>query len=159
MNGLLWVALVLAMAVYSSGTWCICKEGVSDAALQKTLDYACGAGADCTLIHPNGVCFNPNTVRAHCSYAVNSYFQKKGQAQGACDFSATATTTASDPSYTGCAYPASASSNSTSTTNSSTTPFIPTSGGLRHLDPAPTVLMLVLAGLCVSRVACSFLWG
>lgn len=77
--------------------WCACK-GLSDAALQKTLDYACGAGADCTPVHTNGPCFNPNTVRAHCNFAVNSYFQRKGQAAGSCDFSGTATVTATDPS-------------------------------------------------------------
>lgn len=77
--------------------WCACK-GLSDAVLQKTLDYACGAGADCNPIHQNGPCFNPNSVRAHCNFAVNSYFQKKGQAAGSCDFSGTATVTATDPS-------------------------------------------------------------
>lgn len=71
---------------------------MADVALQKTLDYACGAGADCIPIHQNGVCWNPNTVRAHCSYAANGYFQRKGQAQGACDFSGTATLTTTDPS-------------------------------------------------------------
>lgn len=71
---------------------------MSDAALQKTLDYACGAGADCNPIHQNGACYNPNTIRNHCNYAVNSYFQKKGQAQGSCDFSGTASGTSSDPS-------------------------------------------------------------
>lgn len=71
---------------------------MGDSALQKTLDYACGAGADCNPIKPNGQCYNPNTVRAHCNYAVNSYFQKRGQAAGACDFASTASVTTSDPS-------------------------------------------------------------
>jgi len=78
-------------------TWCVCKE-MSDSVLQQTLDYACGAGADCGPVHQNGACFQPNTVRAHCNYAVNSYFQRKGQAQGTCDFKGTATVSASDPS-------------------------------------------------------------
>ncbi|RZC08433.1 PLASMODESMATA CALLOSE-BINDING PROTEIN 3-like isoform X2 [Glycine soja] len=99
--------LLLAFTGSSSATWCVCKEG-SDAILQKTLDYACGAGADCNPLHQNGPCFQPNTVRAHCNYAVNSYFQRKGQAQGSCDFAGTATVTASDPSTGGCSYPASA---------------------------------------------------
>ncbi|XP_010537388.1 PREDICTED: PLASMODESMATA CALLOSE-BINDING PROTEIN 3 isoform X2 [Tarenaya hassleriana] len=103
--------LLLAMAGYSSGTWCVCREGLSDGMLQKTLDYACGAGADCGPIHQNGPCFNPNTVKAHCSYAVNSYFQKKSQSPGSCDFAGTATFSASDPSYSGCPFPASASDN------------------------------------------------
>lgn len=66
--------------------------------MQKALDYACGAGADCNPIHQNGPCFNPNTVLAHCNYAVNSYFQRKGQAAGTCDFAGAGNPTTSDPS-------------------------------------------------------------
>lgn len=116
------MVLILAMAGHSSANWCVCKDGLSDAVLQKTLDYACGAGADCGPIHQNGGCYNPNTVRAHCSYAVNSYFQKKGQAQGTCDFAGTASVATSDPSASGCVYPSSISSAGTSTTPSTTTP-------------------------------------
>lgn len=79
------------------GSWCVCKDG-SDTILQKSLDYACGAGADCNPIKQTGPCFQPNTVRAHCNFAVNSYFQKKGQAPMSCDFAGTATVTASNPS-------------------------------------------------------------
>lgn len=78
-------------------SYCICKDGLSDSVLQKNIDYACGAGADCSAISQGGSCFNPNTVKDHCNYAVNSYFQKKGQAAGTCDFSGTATPTASPP--------------------------------------------------------------
>lgn len=78
-------------------TYCICKDGLSDQALQKSLDYACGAGADCTAILQNGPCFQPNTVKDHCSYAVNNYFQRKGQVQGSCDFSGTAMPSQSPP--------------------------------------------------------------
>ncbi|CAL5374516.1 unnamed protein product [Camellia sinensis] len=109
MDGLLFAALILALAGHSSATWCVCKDGVGDATLQKTLDYACGAGADCNPIHQNAACYNPNTLKAHCNYAVNSFFQKKGQSQGSCDFAGTASVTTSDPSSTGCVYPASAS--------------------------------------------------
>ena len=84
--------------VLEGANWCVCRSDVSDSNLQKTLDYACGAGADCNPVHLIGVCYNPNTVRSHCSYAVNSYFQKKGQAQGTCDFASTATVVTSDPS-------------------------------------------------------------
>ncbi|KAL6995085.1 PLASMODESMATA CALLOSE-BINDING PROTEIN 2 [Sarracenia purpurea var. burkii] len=146
MADLLVLSLILAMVGHSSGTWCVCKDGLSDAALQKTLDYACGAGADCTSIHQNGGCYNPNTVRAHCSYAVNSFFQRKAQAQGTCDFAGTATLTASDPSSTGCAYPASASASSNnttlSTTPSSTTPSTttPLNGNSPYLTTPTGVL-------------------
>ncbi|XP_020258708.1 PLASMODESMATA CALLOSE-BINDING PROTEIN 2-like, partial [Asparagus officinalis] len=105
----------------SDGAWCVCRSDVSDVQLQKTLDYACGAGADCATIQQGGACFNPNTVRAHCSYAANSYFQRKGQSQQACDFSGTATLTNQDPSSgSGCAYPASSSAAGSSGSGSST---------------------------------------
>lgn len=81
--------------------WCVCKTG-SDAVLQKTLDYACGAGADCNPIKSTGACYNPNSVKAHCDYAVNSYFQKKGQAAGTCDFAGTAQAVTTDPSKPRC---------------------------------------------------------
>jgi X8 domain len=76
----------------------VCRSDQSTPALQKTIDYACGAGADCTPIIQNGVCYNPDTVVAHCSYAANSYFQRNGQAQTACNFSGTATISTTDPS-------------------------------------------------------------
>ncbi|XWS37276.1 hypothetical protein CRYUN_Cryun19dG0029500 [Craigia yunnanensis] len=116
MPALVLVVLILAMTGRSSATWCVCKDGVGDSNFQKTLDYACGVGADCNPIHSNGPCFNPNTVRAHCNYAVNSYFQRKGQAQGTCDFAGTAIVSTSDPSSTGCAYPSSVSAAGTTTT-------------------------------------------
>ncbi|RRT73405.1 hypothetical protein B296_00030840 [Ensete ventricosum] len=77
--------------------WCVCRSDMSTTALQKTLDYACGAGADCTPILQNGACYNPNTVLAHCSYAANSYYQGKGQTQDACNFAGTAMLTSTDP--------------------------------------------------------------
>ncbi|KAI3407539.1 X8 domain-containing protein [Psidium guajava] len=126
---LAFLMLLLAMAGCSSATYCICKDGVSDAALQKTLDYACGAGADCSPILQNGACYNPNTVKDHCNYAVNSYFQKKGEATGSCDFSGTAITSASVPNAaSGCVYPASASSTSTVPTTGATPTATPTAG-------------------------------
>ncbi|KAL9254446.1 PLASMODESMATA CALLOSE-BINDING PROTEIN 3-like protein [Drosera capensis] len=111
--------IILSRAYFGEDTddlraWCVCKEGLSDVVLQKTLDYTCGAGADCNPIKPKGACFNPDTVRAHCSYAVNSYFQKKGEIGGTCDFGGTAAVVGSDPSYLGCVYPNIASASTTS---------------------------------------------
>ncbi|XP_039026391.1 PLASMODESMATA CALLOSE-BINDING PROTEIN 3-like isoform X2 [Hibiscus syriacus] len=122
---LLLSVLFLAMTGHSSATWCVCKDGVGEANLQKALDYACGNGADCNPIHSNGPCFNPSTVKAHCSYAVNSYFQRKGQAQGSCDFAGTAAVSSTDPSSAGCSYPSSASA-STGTSTTPTTPVTTT---------------------------------
>nr|GLL47651.1 PLASMODESMATA CALLOSE-BINDING PROTEIN 3-like [Ipomoea trifida] len=93
----LFSVLFLALAGHSSAAYCVCKDGVSDAQLQKSIDYACGNGADCSAILQNGVCYNPNTVKDHCSYAVNSYYQKKASSGATCEFSGTATLTANLP--------------------------------------------------------------
>lgn len=86
------------LVVIVGASWCVCKTGLSDTVLQGTLDYACGNGADCNPTKPKQSCFNPDNVRSHCNYAVNSYFQKKGQSPGSCNFDGTATPTNSDPS-------------------------------------------------------------
>ncbi|KAL5198529.1 hypothetical protein ABZP36_002041 [Zizania latifolia] len=114
-------ALVAALVLLLSSTlvasdWCVCKSDQPQAALQKTIDYACGAGADCTSIHEQGQCYNPNTVAAHCSWAANSYFQRNRAMGATCDFTGTAVLTTSDPSVSGCSYPASASAAGTPTT-------------------------------------------
>ncbi|GMI99865.1 hypothetical protein HRI_003655800 [Hibiscus trionum] len=120
----IYLVVFLASAGYSSATYCLCKDGVGEQMLQKALDYACGAGADCSPINQNGPCYNPNTVKDHCNYAVNSYFQKKGQAQGSCDFSGTAAVSANPPSNvpSSCSFPSSGSSSTTPTTGTPTTP-------------------------------------
>ncbi|KAM0875370.1 hypothetical protein ACQ4PT_036836 [Festuca glaucescens] len=80
-----------------AASWCVCKPGLSDAALQGTLDYACGHGADCDALRPEGQCHDPDTLLAHCSYAANSYFQSSKDA--ACDFAGTATLSTTDPNH------------------------------------------------------------
>ncbi|RWR77867.1 symbiosis receptor-like protein kinase [Cinnamomum micranthum f. kanehirae] len=49
--------MLLAMTGGSSANWCVCRSDVSDSNLQKTLDYACGDGADCNPVHQHGVCY------------------------------------------------------------------------------------------------------
>ncbi|KAK1362002.1 PLASMODESMATA CALLOSE-BINDING PROTEIN 3 [Heracleum sosnowskyi] len=120
---LLGLVFLLSMAAQSNeATYCICKDGLSDSVLQKDIDYACGAGADCSAISQGGSCFNPNTVKDHCNYAVNSYFQKKGQAPGTCDFSGTATPSANPPALAtnGCVFPSSGSGGTPTTPGTGT---------------------------------------
>ncbi|KAL7180436.1 hypothetical protein ACSBR1_043605 [Camellia fascicularis] len=62
----------ICVFVYVGDTYCVCKDGLSDSVYQKNIDYACGAGANCGAILQNGVCYNPNIVKDHCNYAVNS---------------------------------------------------------------------------------------
>ncbi|KAK4780861.1 hypothetical protein SAY87_016967 [Trapa incisa] len=116
----IWVRLVLllVLAGHSSAAYCICRDGLGDQVLQKALDYACGSGADCSAIRQGGACYQPNTVKDHCNYAANSYFQKKSQSGGTCDFSGTAMTSTTIPNQvSGCVYPSSASTAGTNTTN------------------------------------------
>ncbi|KAI4984937.1 hypothetical protein ZWY2020_017567 [Hordeum vulgare] len=105
---LLLLALAAALAARSDGAWCVCRADLPDAALQRTLDYACGSAADCKPIQPSAACFAPDTVKAHCSYAVNSFYQRSGQNPLACVFSGTAVLSTVDPSANGCKYPATA---------------------------------------------------
>ncbi|KAJ0976473.1 hypothetical protein J5N97_018438 [Dioscorea zingiberensis] len=98
--------------VVSEKSWCTAKNGITDAALQLALDYACGiGGADCSAIQINGSCFNPNTLQSHASYAFNSYYQKN-PVPTSCDFAGTATIVSSNPGSAACVYPSSSSTTS-----------------------------------------------
>ncbi|KAL5098546.1 hypothetical protein RYX36_002873 [Vicia faba] len=61
----------------SSTSWCVVRSDASYNVLQTALDYACGSGADCLPLQPDELCFLPNTIQAHASYAFNSYYQKE----------------------------------------------------------------------------------
>nr|GMD89642.1 PLASMODESMATA CALLOSE-BINDING PROTEIN 3-like [Ipomoea batatas] len=100
---LILTLIVLVLRVESS--WCVARSDASDQALQAALDYACGFGADCAPILSDGLCYLPNTLLAHASYAYNSYYQRKGRAPGSCDFAGTANIARTDPSYGSCIYP------------------------------------------------------
>ncbi|XWS48597.1 hypothetical protein CRYUN_Cryun13aG0090200 [Craigia yunnanensis] len=55
--------------------WCLPKTGADENALQRNIDYVCGLGLDCGPIQEDGVCFLPNTVRAHAAFAMNVFYQ------------------------------------------------------------------------------------
>nr|ACG46419.1 glucan endo-1,3-beta-glucosidase 3 precursor [Zea mays] len=115
MKALLVTVLLLLSSTLAASQWCVCRQDASQAALQKTIDYACGSGADCNSIHETGACYNPNTVAAHCSWAANSYYQNNKAKGATCDFTGTAALTTSDPSSSGCSYPTGASAVGTMT--------------------------------------------
>lgn len=84
--------------VPSMALWCVVKPSVPDPIIQEAMNYACGSGADCDSIQPNGSCFEPNTLFAHASYAFNSYWQMTKGAGGTCEFGGTAMLVTVDPS-------------------------------------------------------------
>ncbi|KAK4339260.1 hypothetical protein RND71_040722 [Anisodus tanguticus] len=129
---MLSLVFFLAITGHSSASYCICKDGVDEKILQENIDYACGSGADCTAIHQNGACYNPDTIKDHCNYAVNSYYQRKGASGASCDFKGSATLTSTAPASTGsgCVYQSTAGNtggNTTPTTAPGTTN--PSTGG------------------------------
>ncbi|KAK9088495.1 hypothetical protein Scep_027577 [Stephania cephalantha] len=60
--------------------------------------------ADCGPVQRGGICFEPDTLVSHASYAFNSYYQQNGNNDVACNFGGTGVITHSDPSYGKCNY-------------------------------------------------------
>ncbi|XP_004488326.1 uncharacterized protein [Cicer arietinum] len=85
------------------GQWCVASQSAAETTLQVALDYACGYGADCSQIQQGGMCYDPNTLRDHASYAFNDYYQKN-PAPTSCAFGGAATLTNKDPSHGNCHY-------------------------------------------------------
>ncbi|XP_018510470.1 PLASMODESMATA CALLOSE-BINDING PROTEIN 1-like isoform X2 [Brassica rapa] len=130
--------LLLALTTSSNATYCLCKDGTEDNALQASIDYVCGK-LDCNPILDKGACYQPNTIKSHCDWAVNSYFQNVAQAPGSCDFSGTATTSQNPSPYlvTGCVYPSSASSAGSPPSTTPPTGTTPTTNGTGGFTPFP----------------------
>ncbi|KAJ0242800.1 PLASMODESMATA CALLOSE-BINDING PROTEIN 4 [Hirschfeldia incana] len=114
MSVVLPLCLVLSMITYSNAAYCVCKDG-NEQVLQKAIDFACGAGADCTQIQQNGACYQPNTIKNHCDVAVNSYYQKKASSGATCDFNGAAVISSSPPSTASSCLSGSSSSGTPST--------------------------------------------
>ncbi|XP_051137879.1 glucan endo-1,3-beta-glucosidase-like [Andrographis paniculata] len=90
--------MMIKPAATSSKMWCVAKGEASNGALQKNIEYACSQSqVDCRPIRQGGACFIPNTVEAHASFAMNSYYQTSGRNNFNCDFSGTAILTSTNP--------------------------------------------------------------
>ncbi|CAN4104608.1 unnamed protein product [Withania somnifera] len=98
---------MLTIIATTKATWCVVRSDASNEVLQRGLDYACRYGADCAPIQSTGLCYLPNTIQNHASYAFNSFYQRNNMAPGSCQFAGTATFAKTDPSYGSCVYPAS----------------------------------------------------
>ncbi|CAK9206649.1 unnamed protein product [Sphagnum troendelagicum] len=89
-------------------TWCVAESAAKKSVLMTALNYACGSGgADCVPIQPGQVCFQPNTLVSHASWAFNSYWQTYKGGGGSCSFGGAAILTTVDPSYGSCTFPVS----------------------------------------------------
>ncbi|OAY46100.1 glucan endo-1,3-beta-glucosidase [Manihot esculenta] len=84
--------------------WCVPKPEANDQQLQGNIDYVCSQGVDCKPIQAGGVCFDPNNVRSHASFVMNSFYQSQGQNAFNCDFSQTGVLTTANPSHGACKY-------------------------------------------------------
>ncbi|KAL3620016.1 hypothetical protein CASFOL_034928 [Castilleja foliolosa] len=104
---LLLLFLFFTFSGAGAATWCVVRSDASEQTLQAALDYACAAGADCAPIQSSGLCYLPNTLQAHASYAFNSYYQRRANAPGSCSFSGASNVATTDPSYGSCVYPSS----------------------------------------------------
>ncbi|KAI3731094.1 hypothetical protein L1987_62277 [Smallanthus sonchifolius] len=84
--------------------WCVPKPDTTTAALQSNIDYVCSSGVDCRPIQAGGACFEPNNVRSHAAFIMNSFYQTNGRNDYNCDFAHTGIITFTDPSNGSCKY-------------------------------------------------------
>ncbi|KAL3635954.1 hypothetical protein CASFOL_020501 [Castilleja foliolosa] len=95
-------------------TFCVAMSGVDEKMVQAGLDWACGVGkVDCSPLLQGGVCYEPDNVFAHASYAFDAYYYRNAKSGGTCDFKGVATITTTDPSHGSCIFPGSGGANGT----------------------------------------------
>ncbi|MCO5553038.1 hypothetical protein L7F22_006558 [Adiantum nelumboides] len=108
--------------------YCVAKSGADADALQIALDWACGIGrANCSAIQPGQLCYEPDTVESHASFAFDSYYQNNHRVVGSCDFNGVATVSTTNPSNGVCLYPGSSNSTSNISTNGTANSTMPSS--------------------------------
>ncbi|RWW29137.1 hypothetical protein BHE74_00009756, partial [Ensete ventricosum] len=136
-------------------TWCVARSEAGAMALQAEMDQVCSSGvADCAPVQPSGLCYLPNTLPSHASYAFNSYYQRSNANPAFCDFHGTATITVLNPSYGSCSYPSSVSACLGCSTAGGSVNTPNTGGGGGGLNPpvfgsmVPAIDMAVASHLC-----------
>lgn len=74
------------------------KNGASDQILQGNIDYVCSQGVNCKPIQAGGACFEPNNVKSHAAFVMNSYYNAKGRQDSICNFAGSGYLTTANPS-------------------------------------------------------------
>ncbi|KAK7320062.1 hypothetical protein RJT34_04792 [Clitoria ternatea] len=111
-------------------TFCVTKSNADPKMLQAALDWACGPGkVDCSPLLQGQLCYEPDNVVAHATYAFNAYYQKMAKSPGSCDFKGVATITTTDPSHGSCIFPGSHGKKGTRVNGTSLAPSNSTSSG------------------------------
>ncbi|GAB2226748.1 hypothetical protein Droror1_Dr00022568 [Drosera rotundifolia] len=106
------LTLVIMFLVFHSGlktvvahgkSWCVAKPSASETELKNNIAFACNY-VDCSVIQPGGACFEPQATINHASVVMNAYYQKNGRHSWNCNFTCSALTVVTDPSYCSCSY-------------------------------------------------------
>lgn len=81
--------------------WCVPILTATNAQLQANIDWGCSCQGqvDCKPIQPGGACFEPNTLRNHASFVMNTYYHNHNCTDEACSFNNTGFFIFTDPSY------------------------------------------------------------
>ncbi|BAU01793.1 glucan endo-1,3-beta-glucosidase 3-like isoform X1 [Vigna umbellata] len=104
-------------------TFCVAKSNADTKMLQAALDWACGPGkVDCSPLLHGQPCYDPNSVAAHATYAINAYYQQMAKSAGTCDFKGVASVTTTNPSHGSCIFPGSHGKNGSSINGTSLAP-------------------------------------
>ncbi|KAA8550572.1 hypothetical protein F0562_002256 [Nyssa sinensis] len=91
---------------YKGKIWCVVASGANRTELAGALSYVCGQGnGTCDPIQPGKMCYKPNSLVRHSSFAFSSYWAQFRKLGGTCYFNGLAVQTTKDPSYGSCKFP------------------------------------------------------
>ncbi|XP_026382489.1 glucan endo-1,3-beta-glucosidase 2-like [Papaver somniferum] len=85
-------------------TYCVAR-GVDQKILQEGLDWVCSQpNFTCSNLLPGHLCYEPNTVEAHASYAFNMYYYENLGRPESCGFNGAAWISTTNPSHGLCIF-------------------------------------------------------
>ncbi|GAB2296950.1 hypothetical protein Dimus_031053 [Dionaea muscipula] len=136
-------------------TFCVAKDGADQKLLQAALDWACGPGkVDCSPLLQGQLCYEPDTVAAHATYAFDTYYHQMAMAPNTCYFNGVSSITTTNPSHGSCKFPGSGGFNGTTPNNTTTlAPSLNSSGsGAPPLYYSRSTVTSLIIGVFLSLV-------